>query len=92
MNPINGSYQWLHKKDAPSVHKMVDDYDTERRNGYSVFDDFHDLNEPPQTTVLTEPYTATENKESEPWTCEICGKVCGSRLGLAAHLRTHKDA
>jgi hypothetical protein len=24
-------------------------------------------------------------------TCEICGKVCKSKLGLGSHMRSHKD-
>jgi ribosomal protein L37AE/L43A len=40
------------------------------------------------------PVSAEEIKEilAEPepeWKCEVCGKVCGSKAGLAAHMRSH---
>jgi hypothetical protein len=33
----------------------------------------------------------TDYKEIEDRTCEICGKVCKSKLGLGSHMRSHKD-
>ena len=32
-----------------------------------------------------------ELRVKKPVVCEICGRVCGSPLGLAAHKRTHAD-
>ena len=34
-----------------------------------------------------------ESKKAEDaLTCEICGKVCKSKLGLGSHMRSHKNA
>jgi hypothetical protein len=29
-------------------------------------------------------------KPVEEFVCDVCGRVCGSKAGLAAHMRTHK--
>ena len=31
-------------------------------------------------------------EEMDDLTCEICGKVCKSKLGLGSHMRSHKNA
>lgn len=28
---------------------------------------------------------------TDTWLCKVCGKLCKSKLGLASHMRTHKN-
>lgn len=43
-------------------------------------------------TIEDKPKPKLKPESKNEFVCPICGKVCKSKLGLAAHMRTHKDS
>lgn len=84
MHGIDGSYNWLFPVTGGfAVHKRVDDYEAEKRAGFSIHADYHDL-----IHVLTEPVKVVENEvakvETKTYTCK-CGKVFHHHLPFSSH-------
>ena len=81
-------YCWLHPKTGGfSVFRMVRDYEEEKRNGFSIYEDHRDLDLP---VIPVEIKVDAAPVEKADFTCEVCGKVCANKVGFLAHSRSHK--
>lgn len=78
-------YSWLYPKAGGfAIYKMVEDYEAEKKAGYSTFPDHRDLDNMPVYPVAESP------AEKAKYTCDVCGKEVKSPLALAGHKRSHK--
>lgn len=75
---MSGSYFWLHPKNGGfSVYREVIDYEEEKRQGFSMYEDCRDLQEIDATQ---------EAKTGDVFKCH-CGKEFTRRVALAGHQR-----
>jgi len=83
-------YRWFYKKingQDCSKHCVMSDAEA-KADGWSLFNDYRDLTIGYETKHNEIEDIATE---VDSLACPVCGKICGSKLGLTAHMRVHKN-
>lgn len=82
-------YRWFYKKSDGEIsckHCIMSDSEA-AKDGWTTH---------PSGKCLTDNVIEQQNevkeveKIKEDLTCPVCGKLCGSKVGLVAHMRVHK--
>lgn len=88
-----GKGEFIEKKDVTVFvsengmqHVVTDDIKVEKEKKVEVAEE---VKEEPAEEVKEE-VKEEASEEGDELTCDICGKVAKSKLGLSAHMRSHK--